>query len=74
MKTVITTFVCALTLSTTLTFGNTLDKTKVTSKTSLPAEAAVLETPAPQNHKTVNDYTKYTPVQKASIVELKLAK
>lgn len=71
MKTSVTTFICAMALGTTLVFAN---ETKVDSKTVLPASTPVLETPAPQTAKTVNEYNKYTPAQKAAIVELKVAK
>ena len=71
MKNIITTFAFALTLSTTFAFA---DDTKSDSKKALPASTPVIETPAPQSGKTVNQYAKYTPAQKASIVELKMTK
>lgn len=74
MKISITTFVCAMALSTTFAFANIEDKTKVATTNTLPAAAQTLETPAPQREKATNDYAKYTPAQKASIVELKVAK
>ncbi|MCE6990862.1 hypothetical protein [Dyadobacter sp. CY323] len=72
MKNSITTFVCAMALSTSFAFANNSNETD--SKSALPASTPVIETPAPQNTKTVNEYTKYTPAQKAAIVELKVAK
>ncbi|WP_439558459.1 hypothetical protein [Dyadobacter sp.] len=74
MKNLITTFAFALTLSSTIAFANNNNEVKEAAKTALPATTPALETPAPQNGKTVNEYNKYTPAQKASIVELKLAK
>jgi hypothetical protein len=71
MKTTIKVLAFALALTTTATFA---DKAKVDAKLTLPASTPVLETPAPQQKKTVNEYNKYTPAQKAAIVELKVAK
>jgi hypothetical protein len=74
MKNSITTFVCAMALSTTFAFANIEDKTKVATPITLPASAETIETPAPQREKAANDYAKYTPAQKAAIVELKVSK
>ncbi|MEO6286156.1 MAG: hypothetical protein ABIN80_24360 [Dyadobacter sp.] len=75
MKNSITSFVCAMALSTSLVFGNHIDdKAKMSAKISLPATTPALETPAPQIAKTENNFNKYTPAQKAAIVELKVAK
>ncbi|GGB93171.1 hypothetical protein [Dyadobacter sediminis] len=74
MKNVLTTFVSAMALSTSIVFaGHMEDKNKSGVKNLPPAEP-VLETPAPKRTKTSNDYGKYTPAQKASIVALKVAK
>jgi hypothetical protein len=72
MKNLITTFAFTLILGSTLAFADT--KNKVDAKSALPASMPALETPAPQNGKTTNEYNKYTPAQKAAIVELKVAK
>ncbi|WAC10240.1 hypothetical protein [Dyadobacter pollutisoli] len=75
MKNSVTSFVCAMALSTSLVFGNHIDdKAKFTAKLPLPAATPALETPAPQHTKTVDNFNKYTPAQKAAIVELKVAK
>ncbi|WP_221390328.1 hypothetical protein [Dyadobacter sp. NIV53] len=73
MKNSITTFICAMALTTTFAFANTEDKA-VSVKNSLPASVPVIESPAPQNVKSAGAYNKYTPAQKASIVELKVVK
>lgn len=72
MKNSITTFVCALALSTTVAFGNIEDKAKISAVNTLPASTPSIETPAPPRKATANDYAKYTASQKASIVELKI--
>ncbi|WP_229215225.1 hypothetical protein [Dyadobacter bucti] len=72
MKNSITTLVFALALSTTVAFGNTEDKAKVSATNTLPASTPSIETPAPQHKASANDYAKYTASQKASIVELKM--
>lgn len=74
MKNQITTFAFALTLCSSIALANNNNEVKADAKTALPAATPVLETPAPQNGKTVNEYNKYTPAQKAAIVELKVAK
>jgi len=74
MKNSITTFICAMALSTSLVFANTEDKTTAAVKNSLPASIPALESPAPQRTATTVNTNKYTPAQKAAIVELKLTK
>ena len=74
MKNSITTFICAMALSTTFAFANNTEDKSLVIKNSLPASAPVIETPAPQNVKSTGDYNKYTAAQKASIVELKVVK
>jgi len=75
MKNSITTFVCALAMSISIVIGNySEDKSKSAGKNLLPPTGPVPETPAPQRTRTNNDYVKYTPAQKASIVALKVAK
>jgi hypothetical protein len=69
MNTKIISLVSALALSTSLSFGYNSDV-----KVNLPASTPVLETPAPEASKMPNEYNKYTPAQKAAIVELKLGK
>ncbi|TLU98858.1 hypothetical protein [Dyadobacter luticola] len=71
MKSIITTFAFALTLSTTFVFAN---ETKSESKVLLPVASGVFETPAPLNTATTNEMVSYTAEQKAAIVELKLTK
>ena len=74
MKNSITTFICAMALSTTFAFANNTEDKSLAIKNSLPASAPVIETPAPQSVKSAGDYNKYTATQKASIVELKVVK
>jgi hypothetical protein len=74
MKNSIISFVCAMALSTSFVFANNSNETNADLKSALPATTPTIETPAPQNAKTVNEYTKYTPAQKAAIVELKVSK
>ena len=74
MKNTITTFICAMALSTTFAFANTEDKAPVNSTSALPAYVTATETPAPQKVKPAAEYNKYTPAQKASLVGLKLTK
>ena len=74
MKNSITTFICAMALSTTFAFANNTEDKSLAIKNSLPVSIPVIETPAPQNVKSTANYSKYTPAQKASIVELKVAK
>jgi hypothetical protein len=69
MRNLITTFVCALTLSTTFAFANN-NETRIESKIALPVMSAAIETPAPQDSETVVAYSEYSPAQKAAIVEL----
>lgn len=71
----ITTFICALALSTTFAFSNpTEDKAISTAKNALPVSVPAVETPAPQPVKATSNYNKLTPAQKAAIVELDLKK
>ena len=74
MKNLIATFAFALTLGSTAAFADIKEDVKADAKNTLPASTAALETPAPQSGKTTNEYNKYSPAQKAAIVELKLAK
>ena len=75
MKNSITTFICAMALSTSFVFAdNTEDKTTSVVNKFLPASIPVVETPAPHHVKSTSDYNKYSPAQKASIVELKIVK
>ena len=75
MKNSITTFICAIALSTTFALANsTEDKSTGVVKNALPVSVPVIETPAPQRVKTAAEYNKYTPEQKAAIVELKITK
>lgn len=74
MKNSITTFICAMALTTSFAFANTEDKSTAAVKNSLPASVPAVETPAPQREKSTIEYNKYTPAQKASIIELKIAK
>jgi hypothetical protein len=74
MKNSITSFVCALALSTTFAFGNIEDKAKFSATNTLPASTPSIETPAPQRKQATNEKANYTASQKASIVELKVAK
>ena len=73
MKTSVTTFICAMALTTTIAFGNHIeDKAAGDVKKSLPASVPAMESPAPEKTKSTSDYNKYSPSQKAAIVELKL--
>lgn len=75
MKNTITTFICAMALSTTLAFADhTEDKSTAAIRNSLPASVPAIETPAPQHLKSAQEYNKYSALQKASIVELKIVK
>jgi len=61
-------------LTTSFAFANTEDKTTTSVKNSLPASIPALESPAPQRTAAPANYSKYTPAQKAAIVELKITK
>ena len=75
MKNSIATFICAMALSTTFVFANHIeDKATASVNKSLPAYAPAIESPAPQRMKSTSDLNKYTPTQKASIVDLKITK
>ena len=74
MKNSITTFICAMALTTSFAFANTEDKTTTAVKNALPASIPALESPAPQRTTTAASVGKYTPAQKAAIVELKITK
>ena len=75
MKNSISTFICAMALSTSFVFANNAeDKSTAVVKNALPVSVPVIETPAPQRVKTAAEYNKYTPEQKAAIVELKITK
>lgn len=69
MNNIRTSFAFGLALSTTLSFGNPLEDKATMS--NLPASAPIVETPAPQQVKPVKEQ-KYSPTQKAAIVDLKL--
>ena len=73
MKTLITTFVSVIALTSSVAFAND-NKSANTIKNTLPASTPVVETPAPPKATKVNPYTTQTPAQKAAIVELKTTK
>lgn len=72
MKTLITTFVSVIALTSSVAFAD--DNKAITINNTLPASTPVVETPAPPKVKAANQYNQHTPAQKAAIVELKVAK
>ncbi|WP_353717554.1 hypothetical protein [Dyadobacter sp. 676] len=72
MKTLITTFVTAIALTSSVAFADD-NKSANTIKNALPASTPVIETPAPPKTTKVDPYT-HTPAQKAAIVGLKTTK
>ena len=73
MKTLITTLVSVIALTSSVAFADD-NKSANTIKNTLPASTPVVETPAPPKATKVNPYTTQTPAQKAAIVELKTTK
>ncbi|MCF0073559.1 hypothetical protein LZD49_23975 [Dyadobacter sp. CY261] len=73
MKTLITTFVSVIALTSSVAFADD-NKSANTIKNTLPASTPAVETPAPPKAKSTNTYITYTPTQKAAIVELKTTK
>jgi hypothetical protein len=73
MKTLITTLVSVIALTSSVAFADD-NKSANTIKNTLPASTPVVETPAPPKTTKVNPYTTQTPAQKAAIVELKTTK
>lgn len=73
MKTLITTLVSVIALTSSVAFADD-NKSANTIKNALPASTPVVETPAPPKATKVNPYHTQTPAQKAAIVELKTTK
>jgi hypothetical protein len=72
MKTLITTFVSVIALTSSVAFA--ADNKSNSAINTLPASTPAVETPAPPKAKSVNPYNTHTPAQKAAIVELKVTK
>ena len=73
MKTLITTLVSVIALTSSVAFADD-NKSTNTIKNTLPVSTPAVETPAPPKATKVNPYKTQTPAQKAAIVDLKATK